>query len=135
MSKGNQLEIDFIDLVFAGTDPAHRVNASVFVSLHTADPGEAGTQLTSEAAYTGYARVGVTKGANWTRAAGQAQNTNVVTFGLCTAGSESITHFAVGSVTSGAGQIYYSGALTAPLAVSNGITPSFAALALTVTED
>ena len=33
----------------------------LYISLHTADPGAAGAQNTSEAAYTGYARVAVAR--------------------------------------------------------------------------
>ena len=42
-------------------------------------------------------------------------------------------HFGIGSDSSGAGNLFLSGALTASLAVSSGITPSFAIGALTAT--
>lgn len=115
------------------------VAGSVFVALHTADPGEAGDQTTSEATYTGYARVAVARsGAGWTvsgTAPTQAANAAIVTFGLCTAGSNSLTHFSIGRDTSGVGQIIVSGALAATLAVSAGITPSFAIGQLLATLD
>lgn len=112
---------------------------SLYVALHTADPGEAGDQTTSEATYTGYARVGVVRtSSGWTvsgTAPTQAANAAAVTFGACTAGSNTLTHFSVGLATSGASVIIASGALTASLAVSAGITPSFAIGQLTVTLD
>jgi hypothetical protein len=64
-----------------------------------------------------------------------ASNAAAVVFGACTAGSSTITHFGIGSDVSGTGNLFMSGALTASLAVSNGITPQFAIGALTVTAD
>lgn len=62
-----------------------------------------------------------------------ASNAAAVTFGQCTAGSATITHFAVGRASSGSGEIIASNALTSSLAVSANITPSFAIGALEVT--
>lgn len=143
MSKGNTFENDLVKLLFNASAIANIADnaasaplTSLFIALHTADPGEAGTQATSEAAYTGYARVAVARtSGGWTVAANQATNVAAITFGLCIAGSETLTHFSVGVATSGAAKILYSGALTTPLAVSTGITPQFAAGALTCTED
>lgn len=112
------------------------VAGSLYISLHTADPGEAGTQSTSETTYTGYARVAVVRsGAGWTVSTNQVINAAVVTFGLCTAGTPTITHFGVGTDSSGAGTLLYSGALTSSLTIGPGITPEFAASAITITED
>jgi hypothetical protein len=96
------------------------------VSLHTADP-VAGNQTTSEATYTGYARIPVARsGAGWTIAAANVSNAAAITFGLCTVGTNVITHFGLGSANSGAGNLFFSGALTASRSISPGITPSFA---------
>jgi hypothetical protein len=135
MSKSNDLEAQIIALIFNATAlPWSNVN--LFVALHTADPGEAGTQPTSEATYTGYARVAVSRdSAGWTVAGNQASNTAEVTFPECTGGTNTITHVSVGLVTSGAGQILYKGALTNSLAVSNLITPRFPAGTLILQED
>lgn len=146
MSKANAFETDLLLLIFNNTNIANLGDAtgvrgsstagSLYVSLHTADPGEAGDQTTSEATYTSYARVAVARSSGgWTVSGNQATNAATVSFPACTGGSNTITYFAVGRASSGAGEILYSGALTASLAVSNGITPSFAASALTVTED
>jgi len=106
---------------------------SFHVSLHTADPGETGTQTTSEANYTGYARVAVARStAGWTVASGVGDNDAAITYGLCTAGSNTITNFGLGSDASGVGNLNLKGALAASLAVSNGVTPSFAAGALDI---
>jgi hypothetical protein len=110
-------------------------DGSLYISLHTADPGEAGDQTTNETSYTGYARVGVARtGAGWTVTANSVTNAATITFGLDTVGSATLTHFGVGTSSAAAGKLLYSGSLTANLAVSPGITPSFAAGQLTITE-
>jgi hypothetical protein len=73
--------------------------------------------------------------ADWTDGGSTFSNTLLEQFPQCTGGSETITHVSIGTVVAAAGQIIYSGALLSSLAVSNGIQPQFAALALTVTED
>ena len=137
MSKGNTTENDLIKVAFLNDyDPAWRTQANLYLALHTADPGEGGGQNTSEADYTGYARVAVAKNAaGWTISGNQASNASLVQFPQCTGGSNTITHVSIGTAASGAGQILYSGALNASLNVSNLIQPQFAAGALVVTED
>jgi hypothetical protein len=134
VSKGNTTENDVIDFMFNGTAmPSY--GANLYVSLHTADPGEAGDQTTSEATYTDYARVAVSRDSGgWTVVANEAENVAEITFPECTGGTNTITHVAVGTAVSGAGQILYKGALTAPIEVSNLITPRFPAGTLVVAE-
>ncbi len=149
MSKADVFESDFLKLVFQNLAIANIGNAggllpssvpgNLFVALHTADPGEAGNQNTSEATYTGYARVAVVRSAvGWT-VAGTAPtavtNAGAVPFPACTAGSSLCTHFSVGTLTSGAGQLLYKGPLSASLSVSVNITPSFAIGQISITED
>lgn len=146
MSLSNTFETSLLSLLFnnsaianvgdaAGLPPSVAAG-SLFVGLHTADPGEAGTQATSEATYTGYARVAVARSAGgWTIAGNQASNTAAINFPAATAGTNSITHVSIGTASTGVGNLIYSGALTAALAVSAGITPSFAAGQLAVTAD
>jgi len=103
--------------------------------LHTADPGNAGTQSTSEATYTGYARVSVTAATGFSAGvAGSSANTALIQFPQCTGGTNVITHVTIGTASSGAGQIIYRGALNASLSVANLIQPQFSAAALTATE-
>lgn len=146
MSKSNTFESDLLKHIFQNAAialvgdatglPASATAGSLYVSLHTADPGEAGDQSTSEATYTGYARVAVGRtSGNWSESSGTVTNVNAVTFPLCTAGSNTATYFGIGTSSSGAGKLLYSGALTSSLAISNGITPTAAASALTITED
>lgn len=146
MSKSNAWENDLLLLLFNNTAAANIGDASgiqpsagagsLYISLHTADPGEAGDQTTNEATYTSYARVAVARsGAGWTVSANAVSNAGAINFPQATGGSNTITHFAVGTAASGGGKILYSGALTSSLAVSNGITPSFAIGDLDITED
>lgn len=143
MSKGNTFENDLMLLIFNATAIANIADnaatsplTNLYVSLHTGDPGEAGDQTTSECAYTSYARVAVARsGSGWTVSGNAASNAAAITFPAATGGSETATHFAVGTAASGTGKILYSGALTASLAISSGITPEFATGDLDVTED
>lgn len=137
MSASDQLENGLGLLIFnntalaligdaAGLQPSAAAG-SLYVSLHTGDPGEAGTQLTNECAYTSYARVAVARsGAGWTVAAANISNAAAVTFPKATGGSETATHFGIGTASSGAGKLLLSGALTSSLAISVNIQPSFA---------
>lgn len=136
MSKANATEADLVAYIFNATAISWNGVGNLYVALHTADPGEAGGQNTSEATYTGYARVAVARdNTGWTCAGNTATNAAQIQFGLCTAGSETVTHFSVGTASSGAGQILYSGALNSSLAVSNNVQPTFAAGGLTVSEE
>jgi hypothetical protein len=102
---------------------------TTYVALFTANPTDAGGG--TEAAYTGYARV-ATSGL-WNAASGtSATNSGAVTFGACTAGSSTVTGFGLYDASS-AGNLLYWG--TCSLSVSSGITPQFAAGALTITLD
>ncbi len=128
MSFGNATETDILNLIFNATALPWNANGNLFVSLHTADPGEAGSQTTSEATYGGYARVSVVRsGSGWTVAGDLATNAALIQFPQCSSGSNTITHAAIGTLTSGAGQIIAKGALNSSLAVSSGIQPQFAA--------
>lgn len=110
--------------------------ANLYLSLHTADPGVGGSQLTNEASYTGYARLAVVRTTSgWSVPAGGAtQNAALAQFAECTAGSATVTHVAIGTASSGAGLVLYAGALASSRNISAGIQPQFAAGALTVTE-
>jgi hypothetical protein len=136
MSKGNTFEGDVISLTFHGTAYSWNANTNLYISLHTGDPGEGGSQTTSEATYGSYARQTVARDATgWDVSGNTASNDDLIQFPQCSSGTNTITHVAIGTASSGAGQILYSGALSSSLAVSTGIQPQFAANALTITED
>lgn len=135
MSASNSMETGVLLLFFNNTDFANVGDAaglqnsaaagSLYVSLHTADPGEAGSQTTNETAYTNYARVAVARsGAGWTVASANVSNAAAVTFPACGVTGATITHFGIGTDAAGAGTLLFSG--TCSLVVSSGITPQFA---------
>ncbi len=137
MSATNAFETALLTLYFNNTDHANIGDASglqnsatagsFYISLHTADPGETGNQTTSEATYTSYARVAVARsGAGWTVSGNNVSNAAAINFPAATGGTNTITHFGIGSDSSGTGNLFFKGALGSSLAVSSGITPSFA---------
>jgi hypothetical protein len=142
MSKGNTFENDLVKLIFNGTaigniadNAATSPLTNLYLSLHTADPGEAGDQTTSEATYTSYARVAVAR-----TSGGFTISTNQVTlaantdFPAATGGTNTITHFGIGTAASGAGKLLYKGALSPSISVSTGVTPRINS-GVIVTED
>jgi hypothetical protein len=146
MSMTNAAEAALLDLLFLNVDWADIGDAaglqnsatagSFYISLHSADPGEAGNQSTNEISYTGYARVAVNRTAGgWTRTTSTIANTALVQFGQCTGGTATATHFGIGTDSTGAGNLLLKGALNASLSISNGIQPQFAAGAMTATVD
>lgn len=108
----------------------------LYVSLHTADPGEGGSQNTSECAYANYARQSVVRSASgWNVSGNTGSNAAAVSFPQSSNGPEVATHFGIGTASSGAGNLLLSGALSASLTINNLISPNFAIDALTVTLD
>jgi hypothetical protein len=142
MSKGNTFENDLLKLIFNATAIANIADnaatsplTNLQVSLHTADPGEAGDQTTSETAYTGYARVAVARTTGgWTVTNNSVSPVSAITFGACTAGTATITHFGVGTAASAAGKLLYSGTVSPNISVSSGVTPQLTT-ATAITED
>lgn len=137
MSKSNATENDLVKFLANGTAfPTY--GSTLYMHLHTADPGEAGTSSTSEASYTDYARVAVSRDASgWTicdadgttNASGSAfKNAAEITFPECNASyspsTQTITH---ASVCTNGGQILYSGALTTSIVIGALNTPRIVA--------
>lgn len=137
MSKSNSFENDILAFTFVATAIPLGAATDLYVALHTADPGEAGTQDTNETAYTNYARVGVARtSGGWTVAGNSVVNAADIVFPQCGTTGATLTHWSIGRQSSGAGgQILYKGALAAPLAVSNLIAPRILAGTLNILED
>ena len=143
MSKGNTYETDLLALLFNATAIANVAdNAAVSpltnlaVALHTADPGETGTQATSETAYTGYARVSVARTTGgWTVTGNSVSPVANIDFGECTAApGTAITFFSIGPTGGGATKIFYSGTVTPNITMAVGVIPRIKTTS-TVTED
>lgn len=145
MSKTNAFENSLLLLIFNNTDIAGIGDAgglqnsatagSLYVSLHTADPGEAGSQTTSEIAYTSYARVAVARsGSGWTVTGNSVSPAATISFPAGTGGSGTATYFGVGTDSSGAGTLLYKGAISPSIVCGSGITPQLTT-ATAITED
>lgn len=146
MSKSDSWETDLLNHLFTNTAVLLVGDAEgllpsaaagdLYVSLHSADPTEAGDQSSDEATFTGYARVPVLRSAaQWTVSGNSVKNTNAVTFTVCSGGSTTVTHFGIGTDASGTGKLLYSGAVTPSVAVTTGITAIIPALGAEITED
>lgn len=109
---------------------------SLYVALHSSDPGVGGSQNTNEISYTGYARVAVARtSGGWTVTGATGTNAADITWPNCTAGSATATYISIGTLSSGAGLILWSGALASSLSISTTVTPPRVdAGSLTITE-
>lgn len=143
MSASNVFETDILELIFNGTgidniadNTATSPATNLYVSLHTASPDEGGSQSSSEATYTSYARVAVARtSSGWTISGDTAENTAQIAFPACTGGTNVVTHFGIGTGASGLTDLLFYGELTNPLNVSNGIYPIYQAGELKITAD
>lgn len=135
MSFSNTAETAVLNYVFVGTNASWDGNTDLWIALHTADPGETGTAITSEAAYGSYARVTLTRSSDFTVSGNQVSNANLEQFPQCTSGSETITYASIVTTSAGAGTIIARAALNTSIPVSTGIQPQFAAGALVFTLD
>jgi hypothetical protein len=126
MSKSNSYENSMLLLELNNTNIANVGDAtglrgsttpgSMYLSLHTADPGEAGAQNTSECAYTNYARQAVARSsAGFTVSASSATLTSAVNFPQSTTGANEVaTHWGMGVAVSGATVLLRSGIIGGP---------------------
>lgn len=143
MSKGNTFENELMKLIFNAVDIANLADdaavdplTSLYVSLHTANPGEAGLQTTNEISYTGYARQAVARSAaGWTVTGNSVSPVNHVDFPEMTGGTGgTVNNWAVGTAASGDGKILYYGEVDPDIAVAIGVTPRIKNTS-TITED
>jgi hypothetical protein len=143
VAKSNALETAILQLLFNGTTIAGLAQnvtsgavTDLYVALHTADPGEAGTATTNEASYTSYARVAVVRTAGgWTITGNSVSPNATVNFPASTGGSAtSITHASITVASSGASMILYRGALDAPIVMASGVQPKIST-GSTITEE
>lgn len=131
MSATNALETSILGLLLnasaianiadnAGSSPA----TNLYLSLHTSDPGEGGSQTTNECAYTSYARAAVARtSSGWTVSGASAVLTSAISFPAATGGTETATHFGLGTASSGTGVLMFKGAITPNISISTGVTP------------
>jgi len=134
MSISDTTEAAILNLVFSATtwanyaqNAATTPETNIIVALHTADPGDAGTQATSEAGYTNYARVNVARSTGWTTAVaggGSVSPAANIDFPSSGAAGATITNFSTGKSGGGATPILWSGTVTPNIAIgASGIIP------------
>jgi len=137
---GTTFANDFLKLLLQATAIANIADnaassplTAVFLGGHTASPS--GTaQTTSECAYTSYARVSVARtSGGWTVSTNTAALAALTSFPAATGGSETMTHYSVGTASSGTGKILFWGTVTPNIVISSGVTPQITtAVLLTV---
>lgn len=137
MSATNSLETAVLTHLLHGDAIASLSGVTTFyLSLHTASPGEAGNQSTSETAYTGYERqeLGRDSG-DITISGNEATNANAVNFPQCTGNLQTLTHFGIGTASTGTGALLFWGALDESINLTNLMTPVIEAGNLSITCD
>lgn len=135
MSFSNAAETAVLNQIFKGTALPWNSNTNLWLALHTADPAEAGTAITSEATYTGYARIPIARSTGFDVTGAVVSNVALAQFPLCTGGVNTVTHVSIVDTASGAGNIIVSGTLNASYLVQNGYQPQFNAGVLSFTLD
>lgn len=142
--KGNELQRTFLNYIFCTSAPgaapgaATSTTTTLWVALHTADPGNGGAPSTNEITYTGYLRVATQRTASggaggWTISTVfspcSVYPTTGVTFAQCTTASTVvITNWSVGTSSSAASgattNLYYCGTVTPNISLGANVTPS-----------
>lgn len=130
MAKSNTSANDYVALIYNATAIANLADntatsplTNIFVAAHTADPGASGTQSTSEAAYTGYARASVARTTGgFTCSNGTVTLVANASFGACTAGTATLTHWSTGVASSGATKVLHRGVFGSRLGPFTGAT-------------
>lgn len=132
MPKSSTFSNQFLKLITNATgipgladNAATAPNSQLFVALHGSDPGIGGNQTTNEIAYTGYARVGVARSTSGFTVTGNSVSPVAnIQFPAGTGGSGTVNFWSVGTVaTPGTGTILWSGTVSPPIQVGNGVTP------------
>lgn len=136
-TANNLLKLLFTAVAWANMadNAASSPYTNLYLSLHTADPGVGNAQTTNEVAYTNYARIAIVRSAvGWTVSTNTAVNAALAQFAQCGVTGATATHVAVGTNSSGGGNVLYAGALNSSLTIAQNIQPQFNASALTITE-
>lgn len=142
--KTDVFENDFLKLLFQGTAIANIADnaasaplTNLYLSLHTADPTDAAAsgQSTNETTYTGYARVAVARtSGGWTVTGNSVSPVATISFGTCSAGTATITHVGIGTLSSGTGKLLMTGSLSPSISVTTGVVPQITTASV-ITED
>lgn len=129
MSASNYLENYTLDLLLGSGTPA-----TVYISLHTGDPGETGAN--EVASSNGYAREPSTNNnTNWPAAvSGVKSNGTAITMDTPSGSWGTVSHFGIWDASSG-GNFWFGGALAVSKAINSGDTVQFGIGDIDVTAD
>lgn len=149
-SKTNSFETQILQHIFnnsaitnvgdASGLPAAGTAGNLYVRLCTSASTCDDSTIGTEAAYTGYVAKGVAvprSAGGWTVSGNNVSNAAAITFGQCSAGTETIRYVEIwkdNTATTDAYRLFW-GQLSSDLAISAGITPEFAIGDLDVNED
>lgn len=122
---------DLLKLIYQGTTITGLARddlsplTSLYMALHTSDPGAAGTQSTSEVTYTGYIRVAVPRDVTGFTVTDNVMNpTQTLEFGEMTGGTnQTATHMTIGTAASGGGKVLARFTLSPSIDLKNAVTP------------
>lgn len=117
MPKGTTFSNDYLKAVYTAVAIANLLDnaasaplTNIQIAIHSAYPGVAGDQSTSEITYTGYARVAVARsGSGWTVTGASVSPVAQINFGQCTGGSGTAMFWSTGTAASGAGKLLHTG--------------------------
>jgi hypothetical protein len=138
MSIADVTEVAILNLVFRATawanyadNAATAPQTNIGISLHTADPTDAGDATTNETTYTSYTRVNVARTtAAWSAPTGEPSSISPIAnidFPAGTGGTGSVTFFATSKSNAtpptGTQPILWSGTVTPAITVGSGVTP------------
>lgn len=133
----NYLEDKILAWAFEGTAWTTAAPTTLYISLHTADPGDTGANEVSGGSSTGvYARIGVAATSGWTTTtAGTASSTNAADIVFPATGtvnwSATVTHVGIWDAVS-SGNMLFNGAISPSKTVSSGDVFKFLANQLTI---
>ena len=133
-SKTNDAESDFLRYALLGETPAWDGNSNLYVSLHSSNPGEGGSQSTSETSYGGYARQPISRSDGWNVSGGTASNANIIEFPTVVSGNQTLRYLGIGTSSSGAGKLLWYGPFT-PISIAPSSIIRFLAGSIVIAED
>ncbi len=115
-----------LKLIFNGTAFANMADnaatspfVNLYASLHTASPTATGNQSSQEASFPGYMRTAVARNSGgWIVTANSVSPASAITFATATGGSDVITHFGIGTSSTGNGHLLWFGPVTPQVVIT-----------------
>lgn len=143
MSATDLVETALLALIFRGTtwngfaeNDSSSPATSLWISLHTTDPGETGDQTIGEATYGGYERIEIGRDTDWSVSNDAAENAADIAFpAVASAPGNAIRYLGIGTSDTGAGQLLFVLPLDEAIEMEVATQPYFATGSVVVTCD